>query len=56
MKISKTDKGSFVDLNKKNLNRIMLINQMAIDHMKGKKILGKIIVSSSAKAEANSQN
>ena len=54
MKISKTDKGSFVDLNKKNLDRIMLINQMAIDHMKGKKILGKIIVSSSAKAEANS--
>ena len=54
MKISKTDKDSFVDLNKKNLDRVMLINQLAIDHMKGKKILGKIIVSSSAKAEANS--
>ena len=54
MKLSKTDKVSFNDLNKKNLERIMHINQLAIDHMKGKKIMGRIIVSSSAKAEANS--
>ena len=54
MKLSKTDKESFTELNKKNLERIMHINQLAIDHMKGKKIKGRIIVSSSGKAEANS--
>lgn len=53
IKLAKTDKSSFNDLNKKNFERIMHLNQLAVDHMKAKKINGKIIVSSSAKAEVN---
>lgn len=53
MKLMKTDKASFNDLNKKNFERVMHLNQLAIDHMKGKKLDGRIIVSSNAKAEVN---
>ena len=53
MKLMKTDKSSFNDLNKKNFDRVMHINQLAVDHMKSKKLAGRIIVSSSAKAEVN---
>ncbi len=55
MKLMKTDKASFNDLNKKNFERVMRLNQLAIDHMKGKKLDGRIIVSSNAKVKVNTK-
>ena len=53
MKLMKTDSAILKTLTRRILNELCDINQLAIDHMKGKKIDGRIIVSSSAKGEVN---
>ena len=43
LKITRTDKNVFNELHTKNMERILILNKLAVEHMKQKKINGKII-------------
>lgn len=56
LKITRTDKNVFNELHTKNMERILILNKLAVEHMKQKKINGKIILSSNGIDNQNSTN
>jgi histidinol-phosphate aminotransferase len=54
LKITRTDNNVFHEFHVKNMERILILNKLAIDHMKQKKIKGKIILSANGNSNHNS--
>ena len=56
LKLIRTDNNVFHEFHVKNMERILILNKLAIDHMQQKKIKGKIILSSNGNSNQNSTN